>query len=98
MTTAGISSGPSPSLTQPPEPTADRTGLNPAVLAATLALLTFAAYLPALGDGFSCEDAYYVPDNVNLRSLEGLNDIWLQPRTSPQYYPLVFTSFWLEYH
>ena len=32
-----------------------------------------------------------------LRSADGLGEIWLSPESSPQYYPLVHTSFWLEY-
>ena len=27
----------------------------------------------------------------------GLEAIWLQPQKSPQYYPVVFTTFWIEY-
>ncbi|MGH7177051.1 MAG: tetratricopeptide repeat protein, partial [Tepidisphaeraceae bacterium] len=32
-----------------------------------------------------------------LRSDAGLRAIWLLPRATPQYYPLVFTTFWFEY-
>jgi len=34
----------------------------------------------------------------DVRDLEGLRRIWLEPTSFPQYYPLVFTTFWLEYH
>jgi tetratricopeptide (TPR) repeat protein len=37
-----------------------------------------------------------VTRNHTLQSLEGLGRIWLEPEASPQYYPLVFSSFWLE--
>ena len=33
-----------------------------------------------------------------LRSLGGLAQIWCHLTVTPQYYPLVHTSFWLEYH
>jgi Tfp pilus assembly protein PilF len=65
------------------------------------ALLTLAAvlaYLPALGSGFIWDDDAYVTQNMALRSARGLARIWLQPGATPQYYPLVHTTFWLEYH
>src|SRR2546423_729346 len=52
----------------------------------------------ALRGGFIWDDDDYVTNNPNLRSLSGLSDIWLSPRASPQYYPLVHTSFWIEQH
>lgn len=59
--------------------------------------LTIVAYLPALGGGFIWDDDDYVTQNDNLRTEDGLVDIWLSPRSSPQYYPMVFTTFWLEF-
>src|ERR1043166_4377787 len=61
-------------------------------------LLTSVAYLPALRAGFIWDDEAYVTENRQLRSLDGLGKIWLRPGTTSQYYPLVFTSFWVEYH
>lgn len=66
--------------------------------AALLAAITFAAYSPVLRATYSWDDDEYVTNNFNLQSVAGLWRIWAEPRTSPQYYPLVFTSFWLEYH
>src|SRR5262249_60187123 len=62
-----------------------------------LAALTLAAYLPALENGFVWDDDQYVTANETLRSLGGLSRIWLTPAAVPQYYPLTFTSFWVEY-
>jgi tetratricopeptide (TPR) repeat protein len=31
-----------------------------------------------------------------LRSLDGLGRIWFQPRATAQYYPLLYTSYWLQ--
>ena len=59
-----------------------------------LVLLT---YLPAMKAGFIWDDDHYVTDNVQLRTTEGLRRIWLEPTATPQYYPLVFSSFWVEY-
>lgn len=61
-----------------------------------LALMTFAAYVPAMRGGFVWDDDKYVADNPHLREEGGLRRIWLTTE-SEQYYPLVFTSFWLEY-
>jgi protein O-mannosyl-transferase len=65
--------------------------------AALLAVLTLAAYLPALQGGFVWDDDDYVSENAALRTPAGLAAIWLQPGAVPQYYPLTFTSFWIEY-
>ena len=68
-------------------------------LAPSLALigLTFLAYLPALKAGFIWDDPDYVTQNATLRSPEGLRQIWFVPRSIPQYYPMVHTTFWIEY-
>ena len=59
--------------------------------------LTAGAYLPAMAGGFVWDDDDYVLDNPTLRSFQGLEQIWLQPGTTRQYYPLVHTTYWLEY-
>jgi tetratricopeptide (TPR) repeat protein len=59
--------------------------------------LTALAYLPAYFAGFIWDDPDYVLNNKLLRSWDGLRLIWLDPPASPQWYPLVFTSFWVEY-
>lgn len=69
-----------------------------ALRAILLVVITVAAYFPVLDAGFVWDDDAYVTDNATLRSLEGLRQIWLQPGAVPQYYPLTFTSFWVEYH
>src|SRR5271170_1733703 len=68
------------------------------VAAALLVLLTVSAYLPALRCGFIWDDDDYVTENPALQSLGGLEAIWFKPGATHQYYPLVFTSFWAEYH
>ena len=66
--------------------------------AALILAATVLVYLPSLRNGFIWDDDFYVTDNTNLRSWSGLAAIWTQPTTSPQYYPLVFTTFWIEHH
>ena len=43
------------------------------------------------------DDDDYVTANVALRSLHGLWQLWFEPGVVPQYYPVTFTSFWVEY-
>lgn len=66
--------------------------------AAVLIALVAFVYLPTLDNGFIWDDDVYVEGNPTLRSAEGLRDIWLKIGATPQYYPLVHTSFWLEAH
>jgi hypothetical protein len=64
---------------------------------ALLCALAISAYLPALRGEFVWDDQEYVKDNTLLRTPGGLWRIWAEPQASPQYYPMVFTSFWAEY-
>lgn len=73
----------------------DRPQAWPGVL--VIVALALAAYLPALRAGFIWDDPDYVVNNLNLRDAPGLADTWFSPRTLPQYYPLVHTTFWVEY-
>jgi tetratricopeptide (TPR) repeat protein len=66
--------------------------------AALLLVATVAAYFPAIHAGFIWDDPQYVLNNPTLRSLEGLRNIWFLPTSLPQWYPMVHTTFWIEYH
>jgi len=66
--------------------------------AVLLVVMTLAAYLPVWEAGFVWDDDDYVTANSTLHNLDGLRRIWLEPGAVPQYYPLTFTSFWVEYH
>jgi Tfp pilus assembly protein PilF len=63
-----------------------------------LVAATLAAYWPVLSNGFIWDDDDYVLQNRALRDWNGLWEIWFNPAATPQYYPLVHTIFWLEYH
>jgi len=65
--------------------------------AALLFAATLVIYIPAMKAGFIWDDDSYLLNNRNLLSLEGLWRIWFST-DSPQYYPLVFTTFWVEQH
>jgi hypothetical protein len=61
-----------------------------------LVAITVVAYLPALAAGFIWDDDHYLTANPNLADLAGLLRMWW-PGNTPQYYPAVFTMFWLEH-
>jgi protein O-mannosyl-transferase len=69
-----------------------RAALGPVLLV----LATVVAYGPALPGDVLWDDDQYVSANPLLTAPDGLWRIWTHPRESPQYYPLVFTTFWLE--
>src|SRR5689334_7337693 len=83
--------GPGPKLSRFPQ--WQRVSLIAALAVATLLLV----YLPAVRSGFIWDDDAYVTNNLTLRSTDGLAQIWTNITSTPQYYPLVFTSFRLEY-
>lgn len=62
-----------------------------------LVALTLVAYGPAYRAGFIWDDDDYVTENRALDDLGGLARIWLEPAAVPQYYPLTFTSLWIEH-
>lgn len=66
-------------------------------MVALLFALVILTYAPAMTAGFIWDDDEYVIDNIHLRSVDGLQRIWFEPGATPQYYPLVFTTFWMEY-
>ncbi len=67
------------------------------VLQSLLVAATLLAYVPVMSGGFIWDDDAYVTENHLLRSSSGLRSIWFEPRALPQYYPLVHTTFWVEY-
>ncbi|MBN1902671.1 tetratricopeptide repeat protein [Candidatus Sumerlaeota bacterium] len=63
-----------------------------------IAALVLVFYFPSLKADFIWDDDDYVLKNENLKTWNGLIKIWLHPGSTYQYYPMVHTSFWLEYH
>jgi len=66
-------------------------------LGVVLVLAVFVAYLPSLNGGFVCDDWEDVVGNPALHSWDGLCSLWATPGTTAQYYPLSFTTYWLNY-
>ncbi len=76
----------------------ERLWLSTIGVAALIVLATVVVYAPALHGELIWDDIQYVRDNPELRSLGGLWNIWFAPMATPQYDPLAFSSFWVEYH
>src|ERR1700688_2264560 len=60
-----------------------------------LAVVTLLAYQPAWHGGLLWDDHFNMT-TPELRSPDGLWRIWFVPRTTQQYYPLLYTSYWLQ--
>jgi protein O-mannosyl-transferase len=70
---------------------------SPWIPAFLLIILTIGFYSPALQADFTWDDPENVINNMTLRSVQGLKDIWLKPGATYQYHPTIFTSFWAEH-
>ena len=74
-------------------------GVRAVGCALLLALLPLVAYLPAYRGGFYSDDISLVVQNQRLRTAQGLGEIWTDLRgTDDLYYPLTFTTYWVDYH
>ncbi|TAM39844.1 tetratricopeptide repeat protein [bacterium] len=62
----------------------------------SLVILCFLIYAPSLGNGFIWDDDTNLYKNPWIQTTGGLKDIWLSNKIY-QYYPVNFTSFWLEH-
>ncbi len=54
------------------------------------------AYHPEWHGGFFWDESGYIT-KPDLRSLTGLARVWIQPTATLQYYPLLFSFFWLAH-
>lgn len=67
------------------------------IAAATLALATLGVYAPGLWNGFvGLDDKPYISENPLVTQVGGFWRIWATT-DAPQYYPLTFSTYWLEY-
>src|SRR4029453_13150630 len=65
--------------------------------AAVIVPLTLLAYAPVWHGGFLWDDDGDITKPV-LRSAAGLWRIWFVPGATQQYYPVVHSAFWLQFH
>src|SRR5579864_9429943 len=66
------------------------------LLALALIGVIFFVYLPAWNGQPIWDDEIHIT-RPELRSLNGLARVWIDPSAAPQYYPVLHTLFWLEY-
>ncbi len=64
--------------------------------AAAIVALTVLAYWPAFQAGYIWDDDTALTENPQIRSASGLREIWFSTRPY-DYFPLTFTTFWLEW-
>jgi tetratricopeptide (TPR) repeat protein len=86
--------------TDPPQPPVGQRAAGrwrAVVAAAALVAMPLAAYAPVLRAGFIWDDHENVVTNPTLDSLDGLRQMWFVPQSIQQYYPLMYTSYWLEH-
>lgn len=65
----------------------------------TLVLLVLVAYFPAFFGGFVGDDWIFLSEPL-VRRLDGIVSIWFTPseiKYESHYWPLVYTSFWIEH-
>jgi tetratricopeptide (TPR) repeat protein len=73
-----------------------RARLGAAALVLTAVAVVVAAYAPALAAGWIWDDDSYVWRNAVVQTPGGVLDAWVPGRT-PQWYPMVFVSFWAQH-
>ena len=70
---------------------------RPVLAAGLIVLMAVVAHCSSLGGGFVWDDDAYVTENQTLRTTDGLRRIWFEVGATDQYYPLVYSTFWVEY-
>ncbi|SVB68727.1 uncharacterized protein METZ01_LOCUS221581, partial [marine metagenome] len=70
---------------------------TPWMAGAGLLFMCCVVFAPLLENFFIWDDDSYLTKNLLLNDIDGLKRIWLDLLATPQYYPLVFTSFWIEH-
>ena len=65
-------------------------------LAAAIAVIAFAAYIPAMRGGFAWDDSVQVTDNPLIKDPHGLRRLWFGAEAM-DYFPLTLATHWLEW-
>jgi protein O-mannosyl-transferase len=82
---------------RPPNKQAEPPALSHAWLPALfLVAITLIAYGPVWHAGFIWDDDVYVTQNPLLTAPDGLRRIWFSLQSPSQYFPLTYTTFYLE--
>jgi protein O-mannosyl-transferase len=78
------------------KPPALFAGGSPAWLCGFIVVATFIAYAPAWHAGFIWDDDLYLTQNPLLIAPDGLRRIWFSLDSPSQYFPLTYTTFYIE--
>ena len=62
-----------------------------------IAVLTTLVYWPSLPGLFIFDDTQYIINNLHVRSPDGLYYLWFTGQHLDYYYPLAYTTYWLEW-
>jgi len=65
--------------------------------ASAIIVACLVAYIPAMKAGFIWDDDLYVTNNPLLTAPDGLYRIWFSRAVPSQYFPLTYTTFWVEH-
>jgi tetratricopeptide (TPR) repeat protein len=76
--------------------TQDPSGWKSLLFGLSLIAVLFLVYQPAWQGGLLWDDDAHLPSG-KLQSLQGLRRIWTELKATRQYYPVVYSVFWLEY-
>jgi tetratricopeptide (TPR) repeat protein len=64
-----------------------------------LVLLAFVFLFPGIRGAYIWDDSAWLVNNTTIQAGPmGLWKVWSAPNLTPHYYPLVFTTFWVEFH
>ena len=77
------------------KPAPTRASVAPVWLGLLLAMITLAAYLPALRGGFIWDDDFHLTSNACVVGPQGLKKIWTS--SAARICPLTLSSFWLQH-
>jgi tetratricopeptide (TPR) repeat protein len=64
--------------------------------AAAILVACFAVYAPAIGGGFLFDDDVHLLENSVFQE-DGLRAVWLNPPADLHYWPVTWTTYWIEH-
>src|SRR5580658_7980155 len=70
----------------------------PGLQAAVIIVSTMVIYWPALHGGWLWDDNVDITENLTTKGARGLWNIWFEPGTQPDYYPIKASVQWAQWH
>jgi tetratricopeptide (TPR) repeat protein len=81
---------------RPDSASGDSNARRQFLLAAAIAVIAFAAYLPAMRGGFCWDDSSFLTQNRWIKASDGLRRLWFTTEP-PDYFPLTSSLLWIEW-